>query len=353
MKSVLYTKLLEELETVKDKDIVFWGASLFLKDFIRENNLSRYNILGIIDKNEEKWGQKIEGYSVFAPAILEQKPDITLLFSIMNNNEYVYHSLKKFLKLKYPQIRLSANIFAGCTNNEDLIQVLKDNHAESMKQYREILNGQIFNNLIQNALWVQNKDFIPTGGAATYSFLLILFIILERVRPVNILEFGMGQTSKLTASYAANLNKSSKLQIVEQDFDWLEYFKTQIPSAGNISLYKKDIVSTIIDYTANDRYSNLSDITQNTKYDLIIIDGPIAGKDFYSRTNVLDLIPENLAQDFVIIFDDAERCGEKNTADLIFKKLKENNIVYEAFYKTATKTQLVITSPKYKFLKFY
>ena len=81
--------------------------------------------------------------------------------------------------------------------------------------------------------------------------------------------------------------------------------------------------------------------------DLIIIDGPIAGKKLYPRTNIIDLIPNNLAEDFIIILDDAERDGEKRTADLIFDKLVENEIDYVKSYKIATKTQLIITSPKF------
>ena len=89
------------------------------------------------------------------------------------------------------------------------------------------------------------------------------------------------------------------------------------------------------------------------KYDLIIIDGPYGFNRTYPRTNILELIPQNLSQDFIIILDDAERQGEKNTAQLIFEKLEANNIKYFKFYQHATKSQLIITSEKYKFVSFY
>ena len=83
---------------------------------------------------------------------------------------------------------------------------------------------------------------------------------------------------------------------------------------------------------------------------MIIIDGPIGFKKNYPRTNIIDLLPQNLAEDFVIVLDDAERIGEKNTAKLIFEKLDACNIKYKKSYKAGLKTQLLITSENYNFI---
>ena len=83
---------------------------------------------------------------------------------------------------------------------------------------------------------------------------------------------------------------------------------------------------------------------------MIVIDGPFGFDRIYPRTNILDLIPNNLAKNFVIILDDAERDGERNTAKLIFEKLEANNIKYLKSYKTGIKTQLLITSTDYNFI---
>ena len=101
---------------------------------------------------------------------------------------------------------------------------------------------------------------------------------------------------------------------------------------------------------AIDKYDNLDDIISNKKFDLILIDGPFGYDRTYPRTNILDLIPNNLANDFVIILDDAERIGEQNTAKLIFEKLKENNIEYLKSYKWGLNKQLLITSTDCRFI---
>lgn len=52
---------LEYLEKYKHKKIFFYGASLFLENFLKENPLKDYNILGIIDKDTRK---KIKKYKI-------------------------------------------------------------------------------------------------------------------------------------------------------------------------------------------------------------------------------------------------------------------------------------------------
>lgn len=226
--------------------------------------------------------------------------------------------------------------------------------SHSLNLYNEeLLLAQIFNNLIQSTDWIEDKKFIPVKGAANYSLLYILYVILENIAPERILEFGMGQTSKLTAQYAANKNQQASLQIIDHDKDWLDYFSAQLPSAKNIKLVHKPLKKFTLNGVESDKYEDLNDVTGDNKYNLIIIDGPWGFDRVYPRTNILDLIPQNLDKDFVIILDDAERVGEQNTAALIFKKLEENNIVYHTFYKTALKTQCVITSESLKFLSFY
>lgn len=220
-------------------------------------------------------------------------------------------------------------------------------------QNNELMKGVIFNNLIQQKDWIKNKEFIPTKGAATYSFLYILLIILDKAMPNNILEFGLGQTTKLTTQYAKFKNSNCMLQTIDHDEQWINAMSNELPSADNISIIKRDLMTFMLNGIQSDKYKDLQEITTDRKYDFVIIDGPYGFDRTYPRTNILDLIPQNLAEEFIIILDDAERQGEKNTAQLIFDKLDANNIKYSKFYQQATKTQLIITSPKYNFIGFY
>ncbi len=262
--------------------------------------------------------------------------------------EYKFKNLENSVFDKLSSMKEDFNTFSNIANTKIELYL-----KCIQKQNEELFKGMIFNNLIQNKDWIKNKEFIPTKGAATYSFLYILLIILDKIQPENILEFGLGQTTKLTAQYAKFKNPNCNLQTIDHDENWINIMKEELPEAENINIIKRDLESFDLNNSANDKYYNLQEITENVQYDLIIIDGPFGFNRTYPRTNILDLIPQNLANDFIIILDDAERIGEKNTAKLIFEKLDSNNIKYGKFYQEASKTQLIIYSEKYQFLKFY
>ncbi len=224
--------------------------------------------------------------------------------------------------------------------------------SEILNYNKELYYGMIFNNLSNNTEWLIRKDFIPTGGAANYSFLFTLLCVLNQGKPKNILEFGIGQTSKLTSQYA-KYNQNSELQIIEHDLHWIDIMNQQLCPSQNVQIIQKDMIKTEINGFQNDVYDDLSNVVQNTKYDLIVIDGPYGFNSTYPRTNILSLIPQNLSEDFVIILDDVERIGEQNTMNLIFEKLRQNNITFEYKISGSIKKQLILTSKSMKWLNLY
>ena len=93
-------------------------------------------------------------------------------------------------------------------------------------------------------------------------------------------------------------------------------------------------------------------IVGDKKFDLIIVDGPVGGGKNLPRSNIIDLIPNNLAEDFVIIIDDSEREGEQKTIAKIKQKLNECNIKYSVSERRALKGQTIIMSTSREFVKF-
>lgn len=349
-------------EIVANKRVVLWGASIFLQKLLSKNSEVNPRILGIIDKNSDKWGEELGGYKIFSPDEVEKLQPDCVLITVKSNHKKIYSQIQYELFQKYPYIEVLPDIFEDNYSEKDLIlkqrskitlleTMLKEYKKKTEEQFNELMNAQIFNNLINSSTWVKRRDFIPVGGAATYTFLYYLYIILEYIEPKNILELGMGQTSKLTAQYAAYKNQNSNLQIIEHDKEWIKYFSKQLPNDSNIIAL--DLEDFEYKNTLNSRYSNLSKITLDNKYDLIIIDGPYGYTCKYPRSNILELIPNNLASDFIIILDDYERAGEQNTAKLIFDKLEQSNIKYASKVKSGVKKQLIIMSESYKFLSFY
>ena len=331
-------------QIIEDKKVAFWGASLFLKELLSNEQEILPNIIGIVDKNPNKQGSDFCGYHIISPESLITLDADAVLMTIKSDSTRNYKTLKAELKTKYPNIELLPNIFEN--PNEYF-----DNKFKLIEQ--DNLNAQIFNNLINNSEWVKRRDFVPIKAAANYSLLCILYLVLEYFKPQKILEFGMGQTSKLTSQYAQNKNKNAEVQIIEHDKEWIDFFSSQFNKSRNVNVIQKDLIKFKLNNTESDKYSDLSDITQKHKYNLIIIDGPIGANREYPRTNILDLIPNNLAKDFIIILDDAERSGELNTAQLIFSALEKNGIKYYKTYRRATKEQLVIASESWKFATIY
>ena len=97
------------------------------------------------------------------------------------------------------------------------------NHKEELLRIKEINYAQIFNDTLKESIWLTKKNFSLNRAASNYSFMYTLYRILDEVQPKNILEMGLGQTSKMTTQYA-KYYKDSHLLIVEGDQLWIDNF---------------------------------------------------------------------------------------------------------------------------------
>ena len=107
-------KILNAVNHSSGQTVVFWGASLFLQEFIENTGLNCKNIIGIIDNNPQKQGQRLGCYTIFSPAELaELNPDL-IIFTIKNKSTKIYPQVKKYISENFPHIKMLPNIF---TNN--------------------------------------------------------------------------------------------------------------------------------------------------------------------------------------------------------------------------------------------
>lgn len=226
----------------------------------------------------------------------------------------------------------------------------KPSFLTSKQILQEVLYANYLHDSIKESCWLKKQVFTATKGAANYSMLFTLFSILENTNVINILEMGLGQSSKITSQYVNNKNQSAQLTIVEHNKEWIDAFKKNLDITKNIKIINPEIESVDIKNSTNIKYRSFTDNNNPPKYDFIIVDGPMGYNQKFPRSNILDLIPQNLAKNFIIVLDDYERKGEQNTAKLIFKKLKKNNIKYKTSLQIGCKAQLIITSPDYEFL---
>lgn len=364
-------------------DIWFWAMSVLNNTKIRfaNKNISSLNYIagtqndglcinnvdnGNNDKNIQKvlnhyplLLKKLEKTDMLCNNVLEK------VFSVKNNQQSChkiftilgiqlkFKSRKLFERKKFNYMENTLRLQEEKLNRQ--FEYLKNNLYKKLDDNNLLLKENYYANVlrdsIQNSYWLKNKSFTLTGGAANYSFIFTLYKLLDDLNPQNILEFGLGQTTKLTTQYVNNKNINCILDVIEHNNNWINVFKQQLSVQNkNINIYQKDLIRFKLNGIESDKYDDLKDIVQNKRYDLVIIDGPFGFDRKYPRTNILDLIPNNLADSFAIILDDAERDGEKNTAQLIFNKLEQYDINYKISYKKGIKTQLLITSLNYEFI---
>ncbi len=218
------------------------------------------------------------------------------------------------------------------------------NYLEEIKNTnREILFANIFQDSIANSDWLEDRSFSPFQSAANYSFLYKLFKIYDIWQPKNILEFGLGQSTRLTSQYIKNKNKKATAIVLDDSEQWIEIYKKQVFLSNRLQIIKRRTTDFYYNGTKslNSRYEKLPEILKGKKFNLIIIDGPVGGQE-YPRNNVIDLLDEYIAKEWLIVIDDAERKGEKNTISLLQKNLDAKGIAYKTFQVDAIKSQYFI-----------
>ena len=241
-------------------------------------------------------------------------------------------------------------------NDKEIVQMQKD--LQNLRnltnaQFKELNFADLLHDTIINSTWLKDKSFSLHGWAANYSFIYMLYRILDNVKPLHILEMGMGQTSRLTSQYVAYCNSVATLDIIENDAVWIKTYQPQLPQNDRIKIHQRDLDFFVYEKIECRKYKNLEEIVDNQKYNLIIIDGPWGADQSLPRSNVLDLIKNhNLADDFVIVFDDTERQGESNTVKKTLELLKEQGIEVTVFQRTGIKKQTYITSLTRSFVQY-
>lgn len=208
--------------------------------------------------------------------------------------------------------------------------------------------ANVFNSAIANSKWLHTQSFNPGRWAAGYPMLYILYRIYNDIKPKNILEFGLGESSKLAYQYIQH-QPEALLTIVEQDQNWLDFFSKEIHDISANTLLLPVETQTRYGHQVL-QYQNLLETLQQKKFDLMIVDGPFGSKH-YSRPQIIDLVQHNLNHaSFVIIIDDYEREGERETAAKLRETLSSHNIPFSEGVYAGQKQTLLICSKNFNFL---
>lgn len=226
--------------------------------------------------------------------------------------------------------------------------VLKNKIEQIEIVQREILNAHRFSDTINDSEWLKNKSFSAGGAALDYGALYTMYRILDSVCPKNILEFGLGQSSKMIHQYV-NHYKDATAVTYEHDEQWISFFKGIVKDKYPVNIYKTDLQEMEYNGYKTLSYKDNCKELLGKKYDFIFIDGPFGSKH-YSRPQILYLLPDCINKSFCIMIDDVERNGEHETILEIERILNENRIEYYKRTYSSSKSHIIICSKDLKFL---
>ena len=220
-------------------------------------------------------------------------------------------------------------------------------------QIAEMHYATLFHDTIIDSEWFKYKSLSLGTWAIDYGTAYVIYRVLDMMHPENLLEFGLGQSSKIVHQYS-NYYRREALTI-EHDEKFVKFFLNETNDKYPLHIEMVDLEKKV--YKGHDTlsYKNIKGMLGETKYNFIFVDGPFGtntdGHDyFYSRTEILDILDTNLAESFCVIIHDYNRIGEQNTIDDVLKKLEENGIRYYTSVYSATKSCMLICSADLQFL---
>ena len=173
---------------------------------------------------------------------------------------------------------------------EDINQKIESN----IKLQSEVLWANIFSSTIRGSEWLSDSISLSPGRAALgYPALYALYRILNDVHPRNILEMGLGQSTKLISSYMDNIGKTEDYHhyVVEHNKSWIDFFMSTFEVSNRTEIVNLPAVHEAMDVPGNNgkdvfHYDGFEQALGDKKFDLILIDGP-NGSEVYSRVDII------------------------------------------------------------------
>lgn len=252
---------------------------------------------------------------------------------------------------RFKRRRHQEEVLATLEQITDRLSVIERDTAASLRMSSESVWAQVFHDTVLTSRWLVDKTFSPGRWAVGYPYLYVLYRALDEARPTRILELGMGQSTKMISQYAV-AHEDVQHSVVEHDQSWVEYCSRQLGLPDATEILRCDWGYESHNGTEGVRvYSGLAERVEGRRYDLISIDGPLGGDmPDYARIDVLRMIPDILADSFVLLVDDCERPGETRMAQEMCELLKKSRIKFRRGDYQGNKDVAVICSVDIGFL---
>lgn len=289
-------------------------------------------------KNTQKMIQTMYEY------MCKNQEKTALILNTIAGKSYIYNTISDDISILLNDVK--STVLAA----DSTIQKNKEITEINNKHIREILYAEIFNSTTQKSDWFQDKILSPGHWAVGYQYLYPMYRTLNQTKPKRILEFGLGQSTKMISQYAQYYD--AEHIIIEHDEKWAEFFQNDFPMPENSKVEICEL--TFVPYKKAESvrvYKDIKDKVGGKKFDIVSIDAPM-GSDMtqYARIDILEILPDCLSENFVILFDDCNRSGEQNTLHEIEKCLKENKIAYKKGIYRGIKDTVLICAEHLRFL---
>jgi len=232
---------------------------------------------------------------------------------------------------------------------KEVIKQNKERQKKIIAQNEELLWANVFHDSIRGKKAIEDLPLNIGRWAGNYSFFYVLNRILNDYQPKRILEFGLGESSKFVSVYLDNYLINSEHLIIEQDDNWRITFENKFILSLRSLIKVLPLIKKKYKECDFNGYENIEN-TITSAFDLYLIDGPF-GSSNYSRFDIFTLVQKLSNKDeFIILIDDYDRHGEKQTVNELLKMFKNKEMnVFTATY-TGMKDVIVIGTEKYKYI---
>lgn len=145
----------------------------------------------------------------------------------------------------------------------------------------------------------------PVASAANAGLLYVIFRLLEEFPALDLLELGAGQ-STLLLDALRRAGRAASVLTLEHDAGWAARLRARVTHEVRTAPLRRQTVLGVS--------TEVYETELGRPVDAVIVDGPV-GVARHSRWGTLALLERHLAEEFVVVFDDAERPGERDTIE--------------------------------------
>lgn len=217
-----------------------------------------------------------------------------------------------------------------------------------LRKEDELIKAFIYNNSIIDTPWLKFKGISPGGWAVDYSMLYTMYRVLDDMKPKSILEFGLGQSSKMIHQYATFYSDSEAITC-EHDPQWIDFFMHNKSENIDFKIQRVELEEIIYKSERTCSIKDVDSIFANRKFDFVIVDAPL-GSPHFSRPQIIKIAQNYLKDEFCIIIDDYNRLGEKETVQELVELFERMHVPFLKKVYKGSKEHCLICSAHLRFL---